>query len=584
MILVVVAKPVTAYAFMAAFGYPIRTGLTVSAGLGQIGEFSFIIGTLALSLGLLTAEGFQLIVAGAIASITLNPFMFRAIGPLTDAIARRPQLAASLVRGGGELAEVRPDDKEGLRGHAILCGYGRVGRMLGSALERRGFRYVVITQDRKEVERARARGIAALYGDAANEELLMRAGIEDARVVIVAMSDRQAARLIVGRARALNPRVDLVVRTHNDTEAAYLRGLGGSVQAIHGERELAVQMTRYSLRRFGVSAAEAEAIAQGLRTRADPRFRRSRGSARPGAASECRGAGPCAGPTVASAIGRRPVTRSRARTPAAGPIEPVEFLRSLVPLGLLGVAAFVPILRLPVLLLLIGGTAVAIGRDAPVRWAWAATVPVATSLAWGVLLVPQARPGGLDCTDPLSPITVFRVAEAVVVLIVLATFAWWLNAPRSSLALRWPRPDVVRLSAIGFLIVGPVGLVVGPILARPFFGPIDYDATRLAALVPALLFAVANGTMEEVAYRGALLGWSGRVVGVWPAVVGQGIVFGLAHSGGDVLGNGLPLMVVLGAGGVLAGAITVRTRSLLFPLAIHIGLDIPLYYGLACSS
>jgi membrane protease YdiL (CAAX protease family) len=73
-------------------------------------------------------------------------------------------------------------------------------------------------------------------------------------------------------------------------------------------------------------------------------------------------------------------------------------------------------------------------------------------------------------------------------------------------------------------------------------------------------------------------------VGVWPAVVGQGIVFGLAHSGGDVLGNALPLMLALGAGGVVAGAITVRTRSLLFPLAIHIGLDIPLYYGLACAS
>ena len=268
LILVVVAKPVTAYVFMAAFGYPVRTSLTVSVGLGQIGEFSFIVGTVALSLGLLTVEGFQLIVAGAIVSITLNPFLFRTIAPLTEAIARRPRLAASLVRGGGELAEVRPDEREGLRGHAILAGYGRVGRMLGTALERRAFKYVVITQDRQEVERARTRGIAALYGDAANVELLTRAGIADARVVIVAMSDRQAARLIVVRARALNPRVDLVVRTHNDAEAAYLRSLGGSVQAIHGERELGVQMTRYALRRFGVSAAEAEAIAQGLRTRA----------------------------------------------------------------------------------------------------------------------------------------------------------------------------------------------------------------------------------------------------------------------------------------------------------------------------
>jgi len=267
-LLIVVAKPILAFVFMAAYGYPIRTGLTVSVGLGQIGEFSFIVGALALQLNLLTVEGFQLIVAGAIISITINPFLFRAIAPLTDAIARRPRLAASLVRGGGHLDTLEPVHQEALHGHAILAGYGRVGRMLGTALERRGFQYVVITQDRIEVERARARGLTALYGDAANEELLKRAGIERARVAIVAISDRQAARLIVTRARALNPRVDLVVRTHNDTEAAYLRSLGGSVQAIHGERELAVQMIRYALRRFGVSAAEAEAIAQGIRTRA----------------------------------------------------------------------------------------------------------------------------------------------------------------------------------------------------------------------------------------------------------------------------------------------------------------------------
>jgi membrane protease YdiL (CAAX protease family) len=211
-------------------------------------------------------------------------------------------------------------------------------------------------------------------------------------------------------------------------------------------------------------------------------------------------------------------------------------------------------------------------------------VPVATSLAWGLVLVPQVVPRGIDCTDPTSPIALSRLAEAAIVLAVLGVLAVQLKASRATLALRWPRRDVVRLSVIGFLIVGPLALLIGPVLARPFFGPIEYDATRLAAIVPALVFAIANGSMEEVAYRGALMGWSARVLGVWPAVVGQGIVFGLAHSGGDVLGNALPLMLALGAGGVVAGAITVRTRSLLFPLAIHIGLDIPLYYGLACAS
>ena len=154
-----------------------------------------------------------------------------------------------------------------LHQHAIVCGYGRVGRMIGPALERRGFRYVVVTQQRDEIDRLRARGIPAIYGDAAEPEVLRLAHIEDARLVVVATSDPHETRLIVERARAAHPNVDFVVRTHSDTEAAHLRALGGKVQAVHGERELAVQMARYALRRFGVSATEAEAIAQGLRGR-----------------------------------------------------------------------------------------------------------------------------------------------------------------------------------------------------------------------------------------------------------------------------------------------------------------------------
>ena len=121
-----------------------------------------------------------------------------------------------------------------------------------------------------------------------------------------------------------------------------------------------------------------------------------------------------------------------------------------------------------------------------------------------------------------------------------------LHATRSSLGLRRPARDVVRWSIIGFVVVGPLALVLGPILARPFFGEISYDVTVVGAIAPALVFAVANGTMEELAYRGALLGWSARVIGVWPAVVGQAVVFGLAHSGSDVVGNGVPLMLALG--------------------------------------
>ena len=266
--LIVVAKSVLAIAIVAAFGYPIRTGLTVAAGLAQIGEFSFILGTVGLSLALLPPDGFQLIVAGALVSIAVNPLMFRVIEPFEAFLRRHDRLLALFERRSGDLARL-PSAAEGepLRRHAILAGYGRVGRTIATVFDRRGYRYLVISLDRRHIEELRARGIPAIYGDAARPELLDQAGVKLARMLIVAIEEGHATRLAVERARAANPTIDLIVRTHSDAEASRLRGIGGSVQAIHAERELAVQMARYSLRRFGVSGPEAEAIAQGLRGR-----------------------------------------------------------------------------------------------------------------------------------------------------------------------------------------------------------------------------------------------------------------------------------------------------------------------------
>jgi membrane protease YdiL (CAAX protease family) len=201
-----------------------------------------------------------------------------------------------------------------------------------------------------------------------------------------------------------------------------------------------------------------------------------------------------------------------------------------------------------------------------------------------VLPAPVVATDGSDCANPGSPVAVWRLAEAFVVLSALGILAIVLHASRTSLFLRRPARAVIRWSLVGFLVAGPLALLIGPLLARPFFGDVGYDLTIAGAILPALVFAVANGTMEELAYRGALLGWSARVMGVGPALVGQAVVFGLAHSGSDVIGNGVPLSLALGIGGLLAGLIAVRTRSLLFPIAIHIGLDIPIFYAFACAT
>lgn len=267
------------------------------------------------------------------------------------------------------------------------------------------------------------------------------------------------------------------------------------------------------------------------------------------------------------------------------PSDPREFARSAVPIGLIVLAAAVPWTRPFVLVGLVAGAAVAVGRDAPVRWAWAAPIPVAVSLCWGLLTAPVADPGGADCTSPGSPPAVWRLTEAVLTLGVLALLAAVLRARRGDLYLRWPAGSVVRLAAVGAVLLGPLGLLLGALLARPFFGTFSLDLSNLGFLVPALVFAIANGVMEELAYRGALLAWTARVTGVWAAVVAQAVVFGLAHgSGTDVGGSPIVLTVVLGVGGLVSGLIAIRTRSLLVPIAWHVALDLPLYAYWACRA
>ena len=265
------------------------------------------------------------------------------------------------------------------------------------------------------------------------------------------------------------------------------------------------------------------------------------------------------------------------------PSHPVDLVRSMLPIGLLVLGAAIPALRIPVLIAVGAGAGVAIARAAPVRWTWAAAVPVALSLVWGIVPAPLAAIDGSDCANPASPVATWRALEAAVVLAMLAALAVVLKASGASLSLRRPPRPWGRWAVIGFLATGPVALLVGPYVARPFFGDVGYQVV-LGAFVPALLFAASNGIMEELIYRGALLGWSARVMGLGPAVVGQAVVFGLAHSGSDVVGFQLPLMLALGVGGLLAGVIAVRTRSLLVPIAIHIGFDIPIYFAFACGT
>jgi CPA2 family monovalent cation:H+ antiporter-2 len=269
MALVVIGKSLAALGIVAALRYPFRTGLTVGAGLAQIGEFSFILATTGVALGILPTEAYQLIVAGAIGSITLNPVVFAAIDPVDAWVKARPRLRGWVERGAGGPLSRPARAEQPMSGHAVICGWGRVGRTVARALETRGFGFVVVEEHRRSVETLRASGVRALYGDIADAELLKHAGIDRARVLVFAAYDPPAAEFAVEYAKRVNPRIEVVARVETPEEARRLMD-AGATQTVEGERELAVQMARYTLRRFGVTAREVDAIAQGLRRRPEP--------------------------------------------------------------------------------------------------------------------------------------------------------------------------------------------------------------------------------------------------------------------------------------------------------------------------
>src|SRR5262245_50833821 len=252
--IVVIGKSLAAAALVMAFRYPLNTVLTVSASLAQIGEFSFILAALGVSLKILPVEGQSLILAGALISIALNPLVFAAASPIQERLLARSKLAQLLGRSSDPLAELPTStDEKYLSGQVVLVGYGRVGRRIGEALDERGIPYVVAEQNREVVERLRARGIAAVSGDASDPAVLIQAHIAEASMLVVATPDTFDVRQMIDTARRLNPTIETVVRTHNEEEMLLLER--ETAETIYlGEAELAKAMSRHILERFGRGA------------------------------------------------------------------------------------------------------------------------------------------------------------------------------------------------------------------------------------------------------------------------------------------------------------------------------------------
>jgi len=227
--IIVVGKSVAAFYIVRGFGYKSDTALTVAASLAQIGEFSFILATLGVGLHIMPEEGRDLILAGAIFSIFLNPFLFSFI----------------LHRTSREDAQPPEPAPSADRTHMLLVGYGRVGKMLATALRGRGETLIVIEDDGDRVKAAEEDGHEAILGNAVDRRVLQAAGIERATGLLIAIPEGFDGGAIAEKARALRPGIRVVVRAHSDGEVEHLHKLGIS-DVVMGERELADKMLSLS--------------------------------------------------------------------------------------------------------------------------------------------------------------------------------------------------------------------------------------------------------------------------------------------------------------------------------------------------
>jgi CPA2 family monovalent cation:H+ antiporter-2 len=270
--IILLAKPLAALLIVALIGHSSRTALTVALGLAQIGEFSFIVSELAGEYGLMPPGGHDLLVAAAIISITLNPPLFRLIGPIEGWLRGRPRLWA-LLNGRAERrsraanrAAAREVERQAAAGErvAIVAGFGPVGRSVQRLLGEAGLRTVVVDLNLDTVAELTAQGRAAIFGDASREAILQQAGVRRASHVVVTLPHSADRTAIVGTARRLNPRARILVRARYLRERDALEQAGATA-AVFEEAEAAVALARLVLADTGAERHVAEQKIRDLR-------------------------------------------------------------------------------------------------------------------------------------------------------------------------------------------------------------------------------------------------------------------------------------------------------------------------------
>jgi CPA2 family monovalent cation:H+ antiporter-2 len=256
---VVGAKVVLVTVVVTALGMPGRVAVLAGLAVAQLGEFSFVLGKVGVDAGAIPPRLFDLILATSLTTIFLAPFLLRS-APLLVAGLRRLPLVGRRFESPAE-ADV---PEQGLRRHAVICGYGRVGRELGEALARRQIPVVVIDYHPDVVRQLRERRVPVVYGDASNPAVLQHAFLDRARLLAALVPDPVVTELTVRQARAANPRLDILARATTVEEVPKLRQAGAS-EVVQPEFEAGIEIIRHALLRYGVTGPELNVVMSGRR-------------------------------------------------------------------------------------------------------------------------------------------------------------------------------------------------------------------------------------------------------------------------------------------------------------------------------
>jgi CPA2 family monovalent cation:H+ antiporter-2 len=253
--IIIIGKSIAAALLVLAFKYPLNTALTISASLAQIGEFSFILANQGVYLGLLSTDGQGLVVAGALISISLNPFLFKMISPLQNWLRNRSAWVRYFEQPADPLLELPVGTKtKYLTGHIILSGYSYIGQEIAKILKKNHINYVVIDEDHDLIEQLRkSKNKAAVLGKISNSSTLIQAHIATAGMLVLTSSDAFDIRATAKLAHKLNPKIELAIHAEDKEEIRVLK------KEIKGtfflsEEELVIGMIVHILTRFGISS------------------------------------------------------------------------------------------------------------------------------------------------------------------------------------------------------------------------------------------------------------------------------------------------------------------------------------------